>query len=100
MTAQAKRRRRSAMQGAAAPLWLALAGAALQLVSLGTDFYVWDGVRQTAWFGVPHTSELILLSALVTVFLAVLVAADRSPIAGRTAGLAIGIIGLLATLQL
>jgi len=88
------------MQGAAAPLWLALAGAALQLVSLGTDFYVWDGVRQTAWFGVPHTSELILLSALVTVSLTVLTAADRSPIAGRTAGLAIGIIGLLATLQL
>src|SRR5262249_34382825 len=100
MTAQAKRRRRSAMRGAAAPLWLALAGAALQLVSLGTDFYVWNGTRQTAWFGVPHTSELILLSALVTVTLVVLVTADRRPISGRTAGLTIGIIGLLATLQL
>ena len=42
------------------PLWLALAGALLQFVSLGTDFYLWEGTRQTAWFGVPHTSELIV----------------------------------------
>ena len=36
-------------------LWLALGGAILQFVSLGTDFYVYEGNRQTAWFGVPHT---------------------------------------------
>ena len=46
------------------PLWLALAGALLQFVSLGTDFYLWEGTRQTAWFGVPHTSELLCFRPL------------------------------------
>lgn len=80
-------------------LWLALFGAVLQFVSLGTDFYLYEGSRRTAWFGVPHTSELILLSALITVVLFVLTAAGRSPIRGRAVGLAIGILGLVATLQ-
>src|SRR5262245_7041990 len=82
------------------PLWLALAGAVLQFVSLGTDFYLWQGTRQTAWFGVPHTSELVVLSALVAGGFVALIAANRNPISGRKAGLTIGVVGLLATLQL
>jgi len=82
------------------PLWLALAGVLLQFVSLGTDFYLWEGTRQTAWFGVPHTSELIVLSALVAGGLVGMIAANRSPLSGRNGGLTIGVVGLLATLQL
>jgi hypothetical protein len=88
------------MPAITAPLWLALAGAVLQFVSLGTDFYVWEGRREAAWFGIPHTSELILLSALTTGGLFALIAADRSPMSGRKAGQTIGVIGSLATLQL
>jgi hypothetical protein len=88
------------VRGITTPLWLALAGSVLQFVSLGTDFYVWEGRRQSAWFGVPHTSELILLSTLSTGALFALIAANRSPIPGRKAGLIIGIVGLLATSQL
>jgi hypothetical protein len=88
------------MPGITPSLWFAIAGAVLQFVSLGTDFYVWDGRRQSAWFGVPHTSQLILLSALTTGTLFALIAADRSPMPGRKAGLIIGITGLLASLQL
>ena len=88
------------MQGISPALYVALAGAALQFVSLGTDFYLWEGRRQSAWFGVPHASELILLSALVAVVLFALIAAGKSPMSGRKAGLTIGIVGLVATDQL
>ena len=88
------------MRGVSAALWLALAGAFIQLVALGTDFYVWEGSRQSAWFGVPHTSELILLSALLTGGLTALTIADRSPVSGTKVGLIIGIVGLLSTFQL
>ena len=81
-------------------LWLALAGAALQVPSLFTDFYVFEGVRKSAWFGVPQTSELVLLAALVTAGLAGLIVAGRSPLTGKVAGWVIGILGSLAVLQL
>ncbi len=56
-------------------LGLALAGAILQLGSLGSDFYQAEGEQKDAWLGIPHTSDLILLSALVTVALIALTAA-------------------------
>ncbi len=85
-------------------LWVALAGAALQLVALGSDFYNAmgeDGVEtKDAWLGIPHASDLILLSAVVAIVLVALTAAGRNPLRGRNVGLAIGIVGLLAALQL
>lgn len=83
-------------------IWLALAAAALQITAVGSDFYAIgeEGTVADAWFGIPHTSQLILGSALVTVVLAGLVAADRSLFRGRNVGLVIGIVGLLATAQL
>ena len=91
---------RQFVQGISKALYIALAGVVLQIVSLGTDFYVWEGTRQSAWFGVPHTSELIFLSALVTAGLLAMTAAGRSPVSGRKAGLTIAIAGLLAAAQL
>lgn len=32
-------------------LWLVLAGAALQLSSLTTDYFVYEGEAQSAWMG-------------------------------------------------
>ncbi len=81
-------------------LWLALAGAVLQLIALGSDFYVFEGERKDAWMGIPHTSDLILLSAIVAVGLCAVTALGRNPIRGRNVGLVIGVVGLLATLQL
>lgn len=83
-------------------LWLALAGCVLQLVALvGFDFYeLRGGRREDAFFGIPHTSDLIVLSAVVAVGLFVATALGRNPIRGRSVGLVVGIIGLLATLQL
>ncbi len=82
-------------------LWVALAGAVLQLVALGTDFYNVKGQgAKGAWLGVPHTSDLMLLSALVAIVLVAFTAAGRNPVRGRNVGLAIGIVGLLAALQL
>ena len=81
-------------------LWVALAGSALQLVALGSDFYIAKGETKDAWLGIPHTSDLILLSAIVAIALVALTAAGRSPLRGRNVGLAIGIVGLLASLQL
>lgn len=83
-----------------AGLWIALAAATLQFTAIASDFYqVGENVRD-AWFGIPHTADLILLSALATVVLSALTAGDRSPVSGRTVGVIIGLIGLLATLQL
>ena len=81
-------------------LWVGLAGAALQLVALGSDFYTVKGEAKDAWLGIPHASDLILLSAVVAIALITLTAAGRNPVRGRNVGLAIGIFGLLASLQL
>jgi hypothetical protein len=81
-------------------LWVALAGAVLQLTALGSDFYVVGGKRRDAWLGIPHASDLLLASAVVTVVFLALSAWDRSPVRGRSAGLAVGVAALLATLQL
>ncbi len=88
------------MRNVSVALWLALVGAALQVTSLFTDFYVFEGVRKAAWWSIPQTSELILLSALLTVGLVAVTAAGRSPVPGRMAGRIIGIAGLIAALQL
>lgn len=81
-------------------LWVALAGAVLQVIAIGSDFYVFEEERRDAWFGIPHTSDLILLSALVAATMFVLTAIGRNPLGGRGVGLFVGIVGLLATLQL
>lgn len=81
-------------------LWLAVGGAVLQLIALGSDFYIFQENTRSAWLGIPHTSDLMLASAVVTVVLLGLTAANRSPIGGRWVGLAVGAVGLLATAQL
>ncbi len=89
------------MRGITLWLWVALAGAVLQIVALfGPDFYFAEGERKDAWFGIPHASDLILLSAIVAIGSFVLVALGRNPLRGRGVGLIVGVIGLLATLQL
>ncbi|HEV2094487.1 MAG TPA: hypothetical protein VGR18_15110 [Rubrobacter sp.] len=80
---------------------MALAGAVLQIVALfGPDFYFAEGERKDAWFGIPHASDLILLSAIVAIGSVVLLGLGRNPLRGRSMGLVVGVIGLLATLQL
>lgn len=81
-------------------VWLALAGAVLQFIALGSNFYILKGEVKDAWFGIPHASDLLLLSAVVAVGAFSLVALNRNPLGGRGMGLAAGIVGLLATLQL
>lgn len=81
-------------------LWVALGGAVLQLIALGSNFYVVGDNRRDAWLGVPHTSDLILASAVVTVVMLILVGIDRSPVRGRNVGLIVGAVGVLATAQL
>ena len=73
-------------------IWLALAGCVLQLIALvGFDFYVHeDGKREDPFFGIPHTSDLIVLSAVVAVGLFVATALGRNPIRGRSVGLVVG----------
>ena len=89
------------MRGITLWLWVALAGAVLQIVALfGPDFYFAEGERKDAWFGIPHASDLILLSALVAIGSVVLLGLGRNPLRGRSMGLVVGVIGLLATLQL
>lgn len=86
------------MERVSAGLWLALAAAAAQFTAIASDFYVVGGENtRDAWFGIPHASELVLASALVTIIMAALAAGNRSPLSGRNAGLLIGVIGLLAT---
>lgn len=89
------------MRGITIWLWVALAGAVLQIVALfGPDFYFAEGERKDAWFGIPHASDLILLSAIVAVGMFILMALGRNPLRGRGMGLVVGVVGLLATLQL
>ncbi|HEV2770587.1 MAG TPA: hypothetical protein VGV40_10425 [Solirubrobacteraceae bacterium] len=80
-------------------LWLVGAGAVLQLVALGSDFYRFEGEAQDAWLGVPHTAGMLLLSAGIAVVLLVLLAMDRQPLRGRGVGLWIGVAGLLTALM-
>lgn len=82
-------------------LWLALVGSVLQIVALvGPDFYFAQGERKDAWFGIPHASDLVLLSAAAAIVMFAVTVLGRNPIRGRSVGLVIGIIGLLTTLQL
>jgi len=81
-------------------MWAALAGVVLQFVALGSNFYEYEGEARDAWFGIPHTSQLILASALFTVALLVFALLDRSPLRGRIAGVTIAVLGALATAQL
>jgi|GEM_PF-1035209 len=81
-------------------LWLALAGAALTVGALNVDFYLYQGERQGAWFGIPQTSELIFLAAVVALVLFLATFTGRNPLGGRRLGLTIAVVGLLATLQL
>lgn len=81
-------------------LWLALAGSVLQFIALGSNFYIVKGEVRDAWFGIPHASDLVLLSAVVAVGAFTLLALERNPLGGRGMGLVAGIVGLLATLQL
>lgn len=85
-------------------LWAAVAGAALQFVALGSSFYVVHGkdgdTTRDAWLGIPHASDLILASALVTVVAFALAVRGRSPLRGRNLGLLVALAGALATAQL
>lgn len=84
-------------------LWVAAGGAVLQVVSLGTNFYETTGKKaqvKSAWFGIPHASDLILAAAVVAILAVGLTAANRQPVRGRTLGLIVGAVGLLATAQL
>lgn len=81
-------------------LWLALAGAILQLIALGSDFYVAEGERKDAWLGIPHASDLILASGVVAIAALSLSAANRSPLRGRSLGVLVGVVGLVAALHL
>jgi len=81
-------------------LWIALGGAVLQGIALGSEFYIFNGERKGAWLGVPHVSDLLLLSSVVTIVLLLLAGVNRSPLRGRTVGITVGIVGLLAALQL
>jgi hypothetical protein len=83
-------------------LWVALVGCVLQFVALvGFDFYEHEsGKRENPFFGIPHTSDLIVLSAVVAVGLFAATALGRNPIRGRSVGLVLGVVGVLATLQL
>jgi len=80
-------------------LWLVLVGAIVQLVSVALDFYELRGEPQGAWYGVPHTSDLIVGSAVVAIVALGLTAAGRQPFRGRTIGLLVGALGLLAAAQ-
>ena len=85
-------------------LWMALGGAALQATALGSNFYVINddagGTTKDAWLGLPHASDLILTSAVVTVIALSLSARPRSPVSGRTLGAAVAVVGGLAAAQL
>lgn len=88
------------MDRISAGLWIALGAAVLQFTALGSDFYkVGENIRD-AWFGIPHASDLILLSAMTTVVLLGLAAAGRSPVGGRALGVIVGVVGAVAAAHL
>jgi hypothetical protein len=80
-------------------LWIALAGTVLLFVSLGTNFYLYEGEARDAWFGVAHASEFLLATGLVTIVLTALMATGRSLVRGRTAGIIIGVMGAYGSLH-
>lgn len=81
-----------------------MGGATLQVSALGSNFYVINGknggTTKDAWLGIPHASDLILASAVVTIVALTLSARGRSPVSGRTLGTAVAVVGGLATAQL
>ena len=85
-------------------LWLALAGAILEFVALGSNFYVLgkgsSAATFGAWLGLPHASDLLLVSALITVIAVVIAARGNSPLRGRNLGWVVALFGALATAQL
>ncbi len=81
-------------------LWLVLAGVALQLGSLTTDYFSYQGERQSAWMGLPTTAELILFCAAVAAVAVGLAATRRSPLTGSGTGLLAAAAGVVAALQL
>lgn len=81
-------------------LWLVLAGAALQLSSLTTDYFIFEGKTQSAWMGLPTTAELVLFCGLAAIVIVGLTAAARSPVSGPATGRIIAGVGVIATLQL
>ncbi|MGI8414553.1 MAG: hypothetical protein ACR2LV_12240 [Solirubrobacteraceae bacterium] len=85
-------------------LWLALAGAILEFVALGSNFYVLgsgsSATTRDAWLGIPHASDLLLVSALITVIAVVIAARGNSPLRGRNFGWVVALFGALATAQL
>lgn len=81
-------------------LWLAVVGAITQIVALTGNFYDLNGEARSAWFGIPHTSDLILLAAILALLAAAVTAIDRAPFSGRRIGLIVGAVGTLAALQL
>ncbi|MBA3408635.1 MAG: hypothetical protein H0U06_11385 [Solirubrobacterales bacterium] len=87
------------MRRVPALLWLVAAGAIVQLVSVTLNFYELRGEPQGAWYGVPHTSDLIVASAVVAIVAVGLTAAGRQPFRGRTIGLLAGAVGVLAAVQ-
>ncbi len=84
--------------------WIAIVGAILIFVALGSNFYGGLGEEGTdtagAWFGVPHTSQLMLGTAVIAVLLAAFAAAGRSMFRGVTVGIITAVMGLLSTLWL
>jgi hypothetical protein len=84
-------------------LWLAVIGAVLSFVALGSNFYEYtppgdsEVTTADAWFGVPHTSQLLLAAALIAVVLTVFTAAGRSLFRGRTVGIITAVAGLVST---
>lgn len=84
--------------------WVAIVGAVLIFVALGSNFYSIPGEDgpqiQDAWFGVPHTSQLMLGTAVIAVVLAAFAAAGRSMFRGVTVGVITTVMGLLSTLWL
>lgn len=86
-------------------LWVAVVGAIASLVAVGSDFYVLNPGGKSpsivaAWIGLPHASDLVLASALVTSVLVVLVAMDRAPARGKTVGALVAAVGFIALAQL
>ena len=84
-------------------LWLAICGAVVvlfQLTPYGLPFYHTGEKLKGGWYGIPHTADLMLLSAVVAIVFLLLTMLGRNPIRGRNVGLVIGVLGLLTVLQL
>lgn len=84
--------------------WIAIVGAVLIFVALGSNFYEVPAENgpdvQDAWFGIPQTSQLLLGAGLISVVLAMFSAVGRSMFRGKTVGIVMALLGLVGTLQL